>query len=131
MKCKFLLLPLGALVVHGGPAYGTVYLTLEQAQALLFPGATFQADARTLTDEQVKAIERVSGVSVRNRQLRAWRASTGARSSDSGRRPPATVTARTRSGCAKTGVMKEIAALPEKAVHCCKAWCTVASAAGR
>jgi hypothetical protein len=77
MKCKFLLLPLGALVVHGGPAYGTVYLTLEQAQTLLFPGATFQADARTLTDEQVKAIERVSGVSVRNRQLRAWRTSTG------------------------------------------------------
>jgi Na+-translocating ferredoxin:NAD+ oxidoreductase RnfG subunit len=77
MKTRFVLLPLSAVVIYGGPAYGTVYLTIEKAQSLLFPGATFQADSRTLTDEQVKAIEHSSGVSVRNRQLKAWRASTG------------------------------------------------------
>lgn len=77
MKSKFLLLPLGAAVVFGGPAFATVYLTLEQAQPLFFPGATFQPLAITLTGEQAKAIERASGVDVRDKQLRVWRVSTG------------------------------------------------------
>jgi Na+-translocating ferredoxin:NAD+ oxidoreductase RnfG subunit len=68
---------LAAIVVPGGPAYAAVYLTIQQAQALLFPGASFQPHTITLTDEQAKAIERASGASVRNRQLRAWRVSTG------------------------------------------------------
>jgi Na+-translocating ferredoxin:NAD+ oxidoreductase RnfG subunit len=66
-----------AIVLHGGPAYATVYLSVEQAQALMFPGAQFTQDVRTLTDDQVKAIEKASGVPVRNRQLKAWRVSTG------------------------------------------------------
>jgi Na+-translocating ferredoxin:NAD+ oxidoreductase RnfG subunit len=66
-----------AIVLHGGPAYATVYLSVEQAQALMFPGATFTQDFRTLTDDQVKAIEKASGVAVRNHQLKAWRVSTG------------------------------------------------------
>lgn len=77
MKSKFMLLPLAALVLPGGPAYATVYLSIDQAQAIMFPNATFQPDTRTLTDEQVKAIEHASGVPVRNRQLKAWRVSTG------------------------------------------------------
>ena len=77
MRAKFLLLPLGATVVFGGPAFATVYLTIEQAQSLLFPGATFQPLTITLTGEQVKAIERASGVDVRDKQLRVWRVSTG------------------------------------------------------
>lgn len=77
MKANFFLLPVGAMVVFGGPAYATVYLSIEQAQAILFPGATFQPDNRTLTREQAKAIERASGVDVRNKQLRVWKVSTG------------------------------------------------------
>jgi Na+-translocating ferredoxin:NAD+ oxidoreductase RnfG subunit len=77
MRAKFLLLPLEAVVVFAGPAFATVYLTIEQAQKLLFPGATFQLLPLTLTDEQVKAIERASGVHVLNKQLKVWRASTG------------------------------------------------------
>ena len=77
MKSRFLLLPLAAFVVPGGPAYATVYLSVEQAQAVMFPGATFKADNRTLTSEQVKTIEHASGVSVRSKQLKAWRVSTG------------------------------------------------------
>jgi hypothetical protein len=50
---------------------------VEQAQALLFPGASFQPDTRTLTNEQAKAIEHASGVSVRGKQLKAWKVSTG------------------------------------------------------
>jgi hypothetical protein len=77
MKSRFLLLPLAPFVVPGGAVYATVYLSVEQAQALMFPGATFQSDTRTLTNEQVKAIEHASGVNVRSKQLKAWRVSTG------------------------------------------------------
>lgn len=77
MRARFLLVPLEATVVFAGPAFATVYLTVEQAQSVLFPGATFQASPLTLTDEQVKAIERAGGVHVLNRQLRVWRVSTG------------------------------------------------------
>jgi FMN-binding domain len=77
IRAKFLWLPVGAVVTCGGPAFATVYLSIEQAQSLLFPGATFQPDERTLTPEQAKAVERASGVNVRNKQVRAWRVSTG------------------------------------------------------
>jgi FMN-binding domain len=77
MKSKLLFLPLAGMVIAGGPAYATVYLSVEQAQALLFPGATFQPDTRTLTNEQAKAIAHASGVDVRSKQLKVWRVSAG------------------------------------------------------
>jgi len=77
MQSKLIFLPLAGIAIAGGPAYANVYLSVEQAQAVLFPGATFQPDTRTLTDEQAKAIERASGVSVRSKQLKAWKVSTG------------------------------------------------------
>jgi len=77
MKSRFFFLSLAPFVTPGGPAYATVYLSVEQAQTLMFPGATFQPDTRTLTNEQVKAIEHASGVNVRSRQLKLWRVSTG------------------------------------------------------
>jgi len=77
MRAKFLLLPLEAMVVFAGPAFATVYLTIEQAQSVLFPNATFQPRTITLTEEQVKSIERASGVHVLNKQIRVWRVSTG------------------------------------------------------
>lgn len=77
MRSRLFFLPVAGVVLAAGPAYATVYLSVEQAQALLFPGATFQPAPRTLTDEQARAIARASGVDVRSRQLKAWRASTG------------------------------------------------------
>lgn len=77
MKSKLVFLPLTGIVLAGGPAYATVYLSVAQAQALLFPGATFQSVPVVLTEEQVKAIERDSGVHVLSKQLKAWRVSTG------------------------------------------------------
>jgi hypothetical protein len=77
VRARFFLIPLEAIVVFGGPSYATVYLTIEQAQSILFPGATFQSHALTLTEEQAKAIARASGVNVLNKQLRVWRVSTG------------------------------------------------------
>jgi hypothetical protein len=76
MRGRFLLIPLASVAIVA-PAHATVYLTVEQAQHLLFPGAEFIADNRTITPEQEREIERASGVSVRNRTLNLWRVSTG------------------------------------------------------
>jgi hypothetical protein len=59
------------------PAQAAVFLSIEQAQALMFPGAALTADFRHLTDDQVRAIEDDSGVDVRDHDLKVWRASTG------------------------------------------------------
>ena len=77
MKARLIFLPLAGIAIAGGPAYATVYLSVEQAQALLFPGATFQPQPCTLTQDQVKAIEHASGVHVLSKQLKVWRVSTG------------------------------------------------------
>ena len=76
MRAHFLLIPMASVTVCV-PAHATVYLTVEQAQALMFPGARFAPDFRTLTEAQADAIERESGVNVRNRALQVWRVSTG------------------------------------------------------
>jgi Na+-translocating ferredoxin:NAD+ oxidoreductase RnfG subunit len=76
MRGQFLLIPLASVAIVA-PAHATVYLTVEQAQQLLFPGAEFAADNRTITPEQEREIERASGVSVHNRTLNLWRVSTG------------------------------------------------------
>lgn len=76
MRARFLLLPAATLVI-ASPVHATVYLSVEQAQALMFPGASFTQDFRTLTDDQASAIEKASDTNVRNRQLKVWRVSSG------------------------------------------------------
>ena len=63
-------LPVSALVA---PAYATTYLTVEQAQAAIFPGAAMTADPRTLTPEQAKAIAKAAGVKPLSPTLKAWK----------------------------------------------------------
>ncbi|HEV2650726.1 MAG TPA: FMN-binding protein [Rhizomicrobium sp.] len=76
MKSRFLLLPLAPLAIVS-PVHAKVFLSVEQAQALMFPGATFKADFRNLSDQQTSAIEIASNANVLNRELKAWRVSTG------------------------------------------------------
>jgi hypothetical protein len=76
MKADFILLPAAALVI-AVPVRAEVFLTVEQAQNLMFPGASFTRDFRTLRDAQVATIEETSGANVRNRTLQAWRVSNG------------------------------------------------------
>ena len=76
MRARFFLYPLSALTLIQ-PVHAEVYLSVAQAQALMFPGATFTADFRTLTDAQASAIERDAGVNVRDKTVRLWRSSTG------------------------------------------------------
>lgn len=75
MKARFLLLPVALSLA--APADAAVYLTVEQAQKVMFPGSSLVPDFRSITDEQAAGIERRSGIAVRRRQLRAWRVSDG------------------------------------------------------
>ncbi len=76
MKARFFLLPAAALVI-ASPVHAKVYLSVEQAQQLMFPGASFAPQFLTLTDAQAKAIESASNTNVLNRDLKIWKVSTG------------------------------------------------------
>jgi Na+-translocating ferredoxin:NAD+ oxidoreductase RnfG subunit len=70
------IVPLYAIVAPA-TAYATVYLTVEQAQALMFPGVKLQQSFRDMTDAQINAISSDSGQDPLSKQLRAWRAPDG------------------------------------------------------
>jgi len=77
MKSRLLwMLAAPAAIVSPG-AYAEIYLSVEQAQAFLFPGASMTADFRTLTRAEADAIEKDSDENVRNLDLKLWRVSTG------------------------------------------------------
>jgi Na+-translocating ferredoxin:NAD+ oxidoreductase RnfG subunit len=58
-------------------AQALVYLSVEQAQALLFPGQTLTALPVVLSAAQIAAIEKDSGVRVYAGSLAAWKAASG------------------------------------------------------
>ena len=68
------LLPAAAIVTS---AYATTYLTVEEAQGAIFPGAKLIPVPLTLTNAQVREIEKRADVSVRNREPRVWRVDGG------------------------------------------------------
>lgn len=57
--------------------YATVYLSVDQAQQLIFPGETFTSIPLTLTDGERAAIKKKSGVPARVKEQRIWRTSSG------------------------------------------------------
>ncbi|WP_028081525.1 FMN-binding protein [Solimonas soli] len=75
MRTSFYLLPIALLA--SGAVQATTYLTVDQAQAQMLPGATLTQDFRQLTPAQIAAIRKDSGQSPLNDQLKAWRASDG------------------------------------------------------
>jgi Na+-transporting NADH:ubiquinone oxidoreductase subunit NqrC len=66
-----------AAIVCPVAGYATTYLTVEQAQEAIFPGAAMTPAPVVLTDAQRKAIESASGVRVRNREQQVWRVAGG------------------------------------------------------
>lgn len=58
-------------------AYGVVYLSIEEAQRLLFPGRKLERWPVELTAAQAEAIEERSGVRVRQRALEVWKVEGG------------------------------------------------------
>lgn len=78
MRSKFQVLPLAALALApAAVAHATTYLSVPQAQSLMFPGVALKPDFRTLTPAQVAAIQKDSGVNVLSKELKAWRAGNG------------------------------------------------------
>ena len=77
MRDWTLLVPAAVLAPASLTAYAVTYLTVEQAQQQMFPGEALAPAFVTLTDEQARRIEDRSGVDVRRREVRAWRASGG------------------------------------------------------
>lgn len=57
--------------------HATQYLTVEQAQATMFPGETLKPDFRALTPDQIAAIAKAAGEAPPGRDVRVWRASGG------------------------------------------------------
>lgn len=70
------LLPLAALTMPTG-LQATVYLTVEQAQSVMFPHQKLVAAFRQLQPAEIAAIKRSSGVAPLSKQLQAWRAPDG------------------------------------------------------
>ena len=67
-----------AVVLIAPSAYATQYLSVEQAQQLIFPGASFSPpELLHISDEQRWEIESRTQVSVRTREQRVWRVSGG------------------------------------------------------
>jgi Na+-transporting NADH:ubiquinone oxidoreductase subunit NqrC len=66
-----------ALALSAGTAYAEKFMSIDQAQAAMFPGQKPSAATVLLTPDQARAIERASGVRVRERQVQAWRVQDG------------------------------------------------------
>ena len=60
-----------------GLSYAERYLSVEAAQAAMFPGERLTPEPVKLTAEQMRAIEKTSGVRVRVSEVKAWRAEKG------------------------------------------------------
>lgn len=65
------------LALFAPAAHATAYLSVEQAQQAIFPGANLSPAPVSLSGEQKRAIEDKSGVSVRARDQKIWRVSGG------------------------------------------------------
>ena len=76
MRSALYLIPLAALASPGA-VYATTYLSVEQAQSLMFPGETLSPQFRQLSSDQVAAIRKASGESPLGKELKVWRTSKG------------------------------------------------------
>ena len=77
MRSQLLLIPLAAVASMPAPAEAEVYLTVEQAQKLLFPNATFTRDFIFLSQKQREAIQDLAKAPQWSNEVKAWRVSTG------------------------------------------------------
>ena len=73
---RLLFLPLAAVAVCA-PAQATVYLSVDEAQKLMFGEQALTPLPLSLTPEQTAAVERDAGVKVYSGSLRAWKARDG------------------------------------------------------
>ncbi|MDX2222100.1 MAG: FMN-binding protein [Rhodospirillaceae bacterium] len=75
MQFKFLLFP--AALYASAEAQAQTFMSVEQAQAALFPGATLTPADFTLSEVEVDELIRVSNATVHRSRVKVWKASTG------------------------------------------------------
>lgn len=75
-KARMVWLPLATVAV-AAPAFAMVYLSVEQAQRLLFGSAALEPLPLVPDAEAIAAVERASGTRYRPGTLRAWKAADG------------------------------------------------------
>lgn len=73
---RFQLLWVPALVA-AAPVFAEDFLSLAQAQALMFPGAQLTPRDFVLTDEQIAQLIKETQAPIWRRQVKVWHASTG------------------------------------------------------
>jgi hypothetical protein len=74
MRYQLLFVPVAA--VASASVMAEEYLTVEQAQALIFPGEKLAESHFVLADEQIEALVRMTGPLAR-RQVRVWKSASG------------------------------------------------------
>lgn len=73
---RIVFLPVAALAA-AQPVQAMVYLSIEQAQELMFPGQTLVPAPLQLSAEDIAAVEREAGTRYIAGALRAWKAADG------------------------------------------------------
>lgn len=76
-RLQLLTVASASVLVGSTSGYAVTYFTPEQVQAALFPGVALTPVPRTLTAAEAVAVEKASGVRVRKKELRVWRAPEG------------------------------------------------------
>ena len=78
VRFRFMLAPIAIGVASAPMAlFAETFLTLEEAQDRLFPGAQFTAEHFTLTAAEVARLREESGTAVLRAQVQLWRVSDG------------------------------------------------------
>lgn len=67
----------GIVMMASTPGFAMVYLTVEQAQQLIFPEETFTYAPLALSEQQLEAVHNKSGVPVRRKEEKIWQTSRG------------------------------------------------------
>ncbi len=75
MRFQFMLFP--AAIVAAAPVQADDLITVEKAQALLFPGATLTPADYLMSETEVDRLTEATGITVYRAKVRAWKASTG------------------------------------------------------
>ncbi|OGX26297.1 MAG: FMN-binding protein [Omnitrophica WOR_2 bacterium RIFCSPHIGHO2_01_FULL_48_9] len=67
----------GIVLLVSAPGFAATYLTVEQAQQVIFPGQNFTAVALILSEENQKALETQYGLPVHSVKQKIWRTEQG------------------------------------------------------
>jgi hypothetical protein len=78
MRFRFMLVPIiAAAVIPGAAMASETFLSVEEAQQLIFPGASFTPADITLSDADMERLRVTSDTTVFRAKVKLWKVSTG------------------------------------------------------